>query len=114
MSPNLTGRLKLGSSPQFVSATRDHAFLAEESGFSANWQSAEVLWVIDPLDGTTNFTHDIPIFSVSIAAMREGETLCGVVYQPMTQELFVAEEGRRFSSIIARLRFQRRRVSLEV
>lgn len=72
----------------------DHAFLAEESGPSPNWQEAEVLWVIDPLDGTTNFAHHIPIFSTSIAAMRGGETLCGVIYQPMTGELFVAEKGR--------------------
>ncbi|MCE5316847.1 MAG: inositol monophosphatase [Parachlamydia sp.] len=72
----------------------DHGFLAEESGPSANWQEADVLWVIDPLDGTTNFAHHIPIFSTSIAVMRGGETLCGVIYQPMTQELFVAEKGR--------------------
>lgn len=71
-----------------------HAFLAEESGPSANMQDADVLWVIDPLDGTTNFAHNIPIFSISIAAMRGGETLCGVIYQPMTRELFVAEKGR--------------------
>ena len=71
-----------------------HAFLAEESGFSENGQSSEVLWVIDPLDGTSNFTHNIPMFSVSIAALQEGETLCGVIYQPMTRELFVAEKGQ--------------------
>lgn len=71
-----------------------HAFLAEESGFSENWREAEVLWVVDPLDGTTNFTHNIPIFSISIAAVQGHETLCGVIYQPLTRELFVAEKGR--------------------
>ncbi len=70
-----------------------HAFLAEESGASGSEQTAEVLWVIDPLDGTTNFTHQIPIFSISIAAFKEGETVTGVIYQPMTNELFVAEKG---------------------
>lgn len=69
-----------------------HAVLAEESG-SIPFHGAEVLWIIDPLDGTTNFAHDIPIFCISIAAYRGEEGLCGVIYQPMTKELFVAEKG---------------------
>ncbi|MBI2743191.1 MAG: inositol monophosphatase [Chlamydiales bacterium] len=71
----------------------DHSFLAEESGDS-NSTSSSITWVIDPLDGTVNFAHNIPFFSVSIAACTKDETLCGVVYQPMTQELFIAEKGR--------------------
>lgn len=70
-----------------------HTFLSEESGSSAP-VSSEVHWIIDPLDGTVNFAHEIPFFSVSIAATREGQILSGVVYQPMTRELFIAEKGK--------------------
>lgn len=71
-----------------------HSFLAEESGASDN-QSGDVLWIIDPLDGTTNFAHNIPLFGVSIAAYSQKEgLLCGVIYEPMTDELFVAEKGK--------------------
>lgn len=70
-----------------------HAFLAEESGASAS-ADAPVLWVIDPLDGTTNFAHNIPLFAVSIAAVVEGEVRVGVIYTPMTHELFVAAKGQ--------------------
>lgn len=72
----------------------DHAFLAEESGLSASKQQKTITWIIDPLDGTVNFAHKVPIFSVSIAAAFDNDILCGVVYQPMTEELFVAEKGK--------------------
>jgi myo-inositol-1(or 4)-monophosphatase len=68
-------------------------FLAEESG-STGKRSEEILWIIDPLDGTVNFAHQIPLFSISIAAEREGKVIVGVVYQPITHELFVAEVGK--------------------
>jgi myo-inositol-1(or 4)-monophosphatase len=68
------------------------SFLAEESG-SHGERNAEILWIIDPLDGTVNFAHEIPVFAISIAAQRDGQMLCGVIYQPMTQELFIAEKG---------------------
>lgn len=71
---------------------KDSYFLAEESGVTG--KTAGTLWIIDPLDGTVNFAHQIPVFSVSIAAQREGKVICGVVYQPITHELFVAEVGR--------------------
>lgn len=73
-----------------------HSFLAEESGLSSAFTPTKgaVLWIIDPLDGTTNFAHQIPIFVVSIAAYCDGQMLCGVIYQPMTRELFVSEKGR--------------------
>lgn len=70
-----------------------HDILAEESG-SAGKADAEILWIIDPLDGTVNFAHSIPMFSISIAACRNEDILCGIVFQPMTQELFVAEKGK--------------------
>jgi myo-inositol-1(or 4)-monophosphatase len=71
----------------------DHAFLAEESGEIQKSNSA-VTWIIDPLDGTVNFAHNIPLFSVSIAAAIHGTIVAGVVFQPMTEELFVAEKGK--------------------
>ena len=70
----------------------DHAFLAEEGGIYKE-KGSDYLWIIDPLDGTVNFAHNIPIFSVSIACTFKKEVVCGVVYQPMTEELFVAEKG---------------------
>jgi myo-inositol-1(or 4)-monophosphatase len=67
-------------------------FLAEESG-RVGEKNSEILWIIDPLDGTVNFAHQIPVFAISIAAQRAGQIICGVIYQPMTQELFIAEQG---------------------
>ena len=70
-----------------------HGFLAEESGESGGGQEA-ITWIIDPLDGTVNFVHKIPMFSVSIAASFQSEILSGVVYNPMVDELFVAEKDQ--------------------
>jgi len=68
----------------------DHAFLAEESGRSGD---GEFLWIIDPLDGTTNFLHGFPVFAVSIAIEHRGRLEHAVVYDPMRQELFTASRG---------------------
>ncbi|HSX10947.1 MAG TPA: inositol monophosphatase family protein [Chlamydiales bacterium] len=68
-------------------------FLAEESGASGK-DVGGVLWIVDPLDGTVNFAHQIPMFAVSIAAKLEGKVVSGVIYQPITHELFVAEIGK--------------------
>lgn len=70
----------------------DHHFLAEESGESGEKRNG-IQWIIDPLDGTVNFAHKIPIFSVSIAATFQSEILAGVVYNPLVDELFIAEKG---------------------
>jgi fructose-1,6-bisphosphatase/inositol monophosphatase family enzyme len=50
-------------------------------------------WIVDPLDGTTNFLHGIPIFSISIALERQGQIVAGVVYNPAMDELYTAERG---------------------
>ncbi len=71
-----------------------HSFLAEESGFSNLSETSEVMWIIDPLDGTTNFSRHLPIFTISIAAYEGNQGLCGVIFHPLTQELFVAEKGK--------------------
>jgi len=69
----------------------DHAFLAEERGTQGN---SDHVWIIDPLDGTTNFIHGFPVFAVSIALQVRGQLEAGVIYDPMRQELFTAMRGR--------------------
>jgi myo-inositol-1(or 4)-monophosphatase len=66
-------------------------FLAEESGLSG--KKGSLVWIIDPLDGTVNFAHQIPVFAVSIGIEQEGVMTGGVIFQPITHELFVAERG---------------------
>ncbi|HEX7013732.1 MAG TPA: inositol monophosphatase family protein, partial [Steroidobacteraceae bacterium] len=72
----------------------DHGILAEESGRSgASGTDSEFLWIIDPLDGTTNFLHGFPQFAVSIGVQRRGRMEHAVVYDPLRQELFTASRG---------------------
>src|ERR1700749_3947442 len=68
----------------------DHAIMAEESGRSGEH---EFVWIIDPLDGTTNFLHGFPVFAVSIAIQQKGRLEHGVVYDPLRQEFFTASRG---------------------
>lgn len=68
-----------------------HSILAEESGASG---SSEYLWIIDPLDGTTNFLHGFPQYAVSIALSHKGVLSQAVVYDPVRNELFTASRGR--------------------
>jgi myo-inositol-1(or 4)-monophosphatase len=72
----------------------DHAILAEESGPSANLTGEnEHVWIIDPLDGTTNFIHGFPQYAVSIALQYRGQITQAVVYDPTRNELFTASKG---------------------
>jgi len=80
----------------------DHAILGEEEATAD--VSAEHLWVIDPLDGTTNFTHGIPHFAVSIAYLHLGQAECGVVWNPIREDLYVARRGHGATHNEARLR----------
>jgi myo-inositol-1(or 4)-monophosphatase len=68
-----------------------HEILAEEGGLSES--GSEYRWIVDPLDGTTNYAHGYPVFCVSIALEYRGEVILGVVYDPMRDELFAAERG---------------------
>ncbi len=68
--------------------------LAEERGSVLGKEGTRVRWYIDPLDGTTNFVHGVPIYCVSIAYEMEGELWGGVVFDPNFQEVFVAEKGK--------------------
>jgi myo-inositol-1(or 4)-monophosphatase len=70
----------------------DDGFLAEESGEELSRKSKR-RWIIDPLDGTTNYTHSYPFFAVSIGVEEDGVMVLGVVYNPMADEMFVAERG---------------------
>jgi myo-inositol-1(or 4)-monophosphatase len=70
----------------------EHRILAEESGASGEITSSYV-WAVDPLDGTTNYAHHFPVFSVSIGLLFEGQPIVGVVYNPITDELFTAGLG---------------------
>lgn len=86
-------------------ARPDFGFLMEESGASKGADSS-VRWIVDPLDGTTNFLHGIPHFAISIAAEKNGEVIAGVVYEPINDQMFWAEKGQG-----AFLNHQRLRVS---
>lgn len=71
----------------------DHRVIGEEAGRPATPGLARHEWIIDPVDGTTNFAHGIAIFCVSIALQIDGRTEVGVVYDPVADELFTAERG---------------------
>ena len=74
-------------------ARPDYALLMEESGASGDG-AAERRWIVDPLDGTSNFLHGLPHFAISIALEERGELIAGVVLDPVKDELFYAEKGR--------------------
>jgi myo-inositol-1(or 4)-monophosphatase len=93
---NLVTEMDLLAEKVIVSEIRkrypDHSLLAEEkTDLQGN---SPYRWVIDPLDGTTNYAHGVPVFSVSIALEKEGEVILGVVYDPTRDELFVAKKGK--------------------
>lgn len=70
----------------------DHHFLAEES--VRDVETDQYRWIIDPLDGTTNFVHGYPVFSISIALEYQKEIIIGVIFDPLRKELFTASKGR--------------------
>lgn len=70
----------------------EHRILAEETG--GNRHEKGFLWIIDPLDGTTNYIHSYPMFAISIALQFNGDIIVGVVYDPLRDEMFWAEKGR--------------------
>ncbi len=70
----------------------NHGILSEESPAIAG--AGKLRWIIDPLDGTTNYAHGYPVFCVSIALEKDGKVILGVVYDPMRDEMFVAQHGK--------------------
>lgn len=89
-------------------ARKDFSFLMEERG-SVEGKDASNVWVVDPLDGTTNFLHGVPLFAISIAHVKDGEPIAGLVFNPVTDELFVAERGKGAFLNSRRLRVAARR-----
>jgi myo-inositol-1(or 4)-monophosphatase len=87
---------------------KDFSFLMEERG-SVPGKDSNNVWVVDPLDGTTNFLHGIPLFAISIAHVKDGEPVAGLVFNPVTDELFVAERGKGAFLHNRRLRVAARR-----
>jgi len=94
---NLVTEYDIGSEKRIIGFIKEHYpthnFLAEESGAHKE-ATGDIRWIIDPLDGTVNFAHGIPFFSVRIDVEKKKEVISGVVFQPMTQELFIAEKGK--------------------
>lgn len=78
---------------ELAKARPGYGFLGEEGGRREGADKTHT-WIVDPLDGTTNFLHGIPQFAISIALEREGTLVAGVVYNPITDEMFVAERGK--------------------
>jgi myo-inositol-1(or 4)-monophosphatase len=70
---------------------KDHAFLGEEGGARAG---SETCWIIDPLDGTSNYIHHFPMFAVSIGVTHQDRLIAGAIYDPVHDELFSAEKGK--------------------
>jgi myo-inositol-1(or 4)-monophosphatase len=74
-------------------ARSGYSFLMEESG-KVEGSNGDFRWIIDPIDGTTNFIHAIPFFCITVALEHKGELISAVTYNPITDELFTAEKGR--------------------
>jgi len=93
---------------ELARARPGYGFLMEESGASAG-SDPEHRWIVDPLDGTTNFLHGLPHFCISIALERSGEIVAGVVFDPIKDEQFWAEKGQGAFLNDRRLRVSSRR-----
>ena len=78
---------------ELIKARPGYGFLGEESGMRAGADKSHT-WIVDPLDGTSNFLHGIPQFAISIALEREGTIVAGLIYNPANDELFIAERGK--------------------
>ncbi len=85
-----------------------YGFLMEESG-ETKGSDDQHRWIVDPLDGTTNFLHGIPIFAISIALERQDQIVAGVIYNPVMDELYTAEKGNGAFANDRRLRVAGRR-----
>jgi len=91
-----------------LTAYPDHAIWAEESGREHGAQDSDFVWIIDPLDGTTNFIHGLPVYCVSIALAVKGKVEQAVVYDPTRNDLFTATKGRGAFLNDRRLRVSKR------
>ncbi len=93
---------------ELARARQGYGFLMEEGG-EIEGDDKTHRWIVDPLDGTTNFLHSIPLFAISIALEREGELVAGLIYNPVSDELYTAEKGKGAFLNDKRLRVAARR-----
>lgn len=93
---------------ELAKARPGYGFVMEESGRVEGTDQSHT-WIIDPLDGTTNFLHGIPVFAISVALEREGQLVAGLVYNPADDEMYVAERGQGAWLNNRRLRVAQRR-----
>src|ERR1700688_4784640 len=93
---------------ELTKARPGYCFLGEEGG-RQDGDDKSHCWIVDPLDGTTNFLHGIPQFAISIGLEREGVIVAGVIYNPANEELFTAERGKGAFMNDQRLRVAGRR-----
>ena len=93
---------------ELAKARPGYGFLMEESGAEAG-SDRHHRWIVDPLDGTTNFLHGIPHFAISIALERDGEIIAGLIYEPVRDEMFWGEKGGGAFHNDRRLRVSARR-----
>jgi myo-inositol-1(or 4)-monophosphatase len=93
---------------ELARARPDFGFIMEEVDGAADTSGKPERWIVDPLDGTSNFLHGLPHWAISIAAEREGEIVAGVVYDPIKEEMFWAEKGLGAYSNNRRLRVSAR------
>lgn len=84
----------------------DHGILSEERGYSEG--SSDYVWIIDPIDGTTNFMYGLPGFAISIAIQHKGQTEQALVYDPLAQETFYASRGQKARLYQQRLKVKER------
>jgi myo-inositol-1(or 4)-monophosphatase len=94
---------------ELIKARPGYGFLGEEGGKRDGADKSHT-WIVDPLDGTTNFLHGIPHFAISVALERDGVIVAGLVYNPVTDEMFTAERGKGAFLNEQRIRVAARRV----
>jgi myo-inositol-1(or 4)-monophosphatase len=97
---------------ELTKARPGYGFVLEESGEVEGTDKSHT-WYIDPLDGTTNFLHGLPIFAISVALAREGQIIAALVYNPISDDMFIAEKGQGAYLNNRRLRVAARRTMTE-
>ena len=85
-------RVELILIEELAKSKKNYSFISEETGKILN-KNRDIFWIIDPIDGTTNFLHGIPHFAISVALQEEGEIRSGLIFDPIKNEIFYAEKN---------------------
>ena len=85
-------RVELILIEELTKSKKNYSFISEETGEILN-KNRDIFWIIDPIDGTTNFLHGIPHFAISVALQKEGEITSGLIFDPIKNEIFYAEKN---------------------